>query len=496
MNNLKKKLYQLIINRLDGEKLSSGEYREHCLELVRKGIGGFIIFGGKRNELKKFIAELQSLAEVPLFIASDIERGTGQQIEGGSSFPPQMAVAAAIDKDNKEDTALLENAIKEAACDAMDIGINMPLLPVLDVNQDPDNPIICTRAFSDDPESVAWFGRLYIRVLEESGLLSCAKHFPGHGDTDIDSHISLPVISKPLNELVDIDIFPFREAMKEGVSTIMVGHLSVPAIDELPASFSGKMITGLLRNELGYDGLILTDALNMHALNEFGNVPVACMNAGMDIILHPADPDAVVSELIEAVRSGEVKEGTIDAAFSRILKYKTKIKNIQPPVMEAGRLRELAGIISDNSITLVKAGQGMVPLNDMKNISLVYNGDKDDLDISFLEEAVSGGVFELNSPGSDALKETVVIALFTHIAAWRGSSGIPEKAVSAIKSIIKSSARSIVVSFGSPYLLRHFGDADMLVAAYDSGRQAQASVLKCLKGEKDFKGKLPVSIQV
>jgi beta-glucosidase-like glycosyl hydrolase len=182
-DSAKKSVYQVIISRLEGARISELEYRQRQIELVEKGIGGFILFGGVREEIKPFITELQSLSRIPLLIAADIERGAGQQVRGMTSFPSQMAFAAAIIRDKGEYLDLLRQAIEAIAAEARDIGINMPLIPVLDVNRNPDNPIICTRAFSDDPELTGWFGSRYIEILESKGLISCAKHFPGHGDT-------------------------------------------------------------------------------------------------------------------------------------------------------------------------------------------------------------------------------------------------------------------------------------------------------------------------
>ena len=159
-------------------------------------------------------------------------------------------------------------------------------------------------AFSDNPETVSWFGRKYIEILQDAGLISCAKHFPGHGDTAIDSHISLPVISKSEEELMRSDVIPFNEAVKAGVGSIMMGHLSIPSIDTLPASLSIKIVTDLLRKQLGFTGLVMTDALNMSALNEFDNVPAKSINAGNDIILHPTDPIKTADELKHAVDTG------------------------------------------------------------------------------------------------------------------------------------------------------------------------------------------------
>jgi beta-glucosidase-like glycosyl hydrolase len=495
MPDLERKLYQLIISRINGEKIPSSSYSGQAVELARKGIGGFIFFGGKKDEVKGLIDRLQASSKIPLFIASDIERGAGQQIEGAAIFPSQMAVSAAINRDNPDDLKILKAAVAAVAREAVDIGINMPLIPVLDVNINPDNPIICTRAFSDDPRVVSEYGVIYIKILEESGLISCAKHFPGHGDTAVDSHISLPVISRSLKALKDSGILPFGEAIKAGVRSIMIGHLSVPAIDALPASLSKKVITGLLREDLRYKGLILTDALNMHALNEFEDVPAKCVNAGVDILLHPADADSTVNELELAVKSGEIKEELIDVAVQRILKYKSGIRDIKRPEINYHKHAELSSSISDKSITLLKEKPGFLPLKDIQGVSLVFDSDENKHDLSVLKNFIPGHI-SIKDHKAHSIRKTVIIALFTSIAAWEGSSGIKHENINIIRKIIKKSYNSVVISFGSPYVLRHFSEADMLIAAYDTNKQAQSSVIKCLKGEKDFTGSLPVNLSL
>jgi beta-glucosidase-like glycosyl hydrolase len=509
MLNLEQKLYQLIINRLDGNKLSSASYREQVIALVNKGLGGFILFGGKKDDVKVFIDRLQSLSEIPLFIASDIERGVGQQIGEATRFPSQMAVAAAINKNKADDVELLKNAINAIAQEALDIGINMPLIPVLDVNRNPDNPIICTRAFSDDPEEVAWFGKTYITVLEKAGVLSCAKHFPGHGDTSIDSHIELPVISKPLQELTKIDIHPFRGAVRAGVSCIMIGHLSIPAIDTLPATLSKKIITDLLRKELGFEGIIMTDALNMSALKEYKGVPVQCMNAGFDILLHPDNVNSVIEELKHAVGCGEIKEETIDSAVTRILKSKSKIKRPEKPEgcndkktgksylfdgTSYSKHAVLSDTISEKAVTLVKNTPGVLPIRDIQDVYLVVAGEEN----SYNQAPLRGFIPDHSSVSAGAgfkPAPTIIIAIFTNVAAWKGSSGISEEEVQLTKKLVRESRHSIILSFGSPYVLRHFNEADVLIAAYDPTEQAQSSVIKCLKGERSFQGRLPVTLK-
>jgi beta-glucosidase-like glycosyl hydrolase len=493
--SLKQKLYQLIISRVDGEKISSAPYHEQLSSLIQSGIGGFILFGGQKDEVKAFISRSQSASNIPLFIASDIEKGVGQQVEGATGFPCQMALAAATDYNDPDDLKAFDAVLGAVADEAVDIGINMPFIPVLDVNINPDNPIICTRAFSDDPKTVSRFGQRAVRILENRGLLSCGKHFPGHGDTSVDSHISLPVISKSRDSLMNSDIIPFGKAIEAGVSSIMMAHLIIPAIDDMPASLSKRLISGLLRNELGYKGLVLTDALTMDALNDFDNVPVKCIDAGADIILHPSDARAVADELETAVEKGEIKESAIDAAVRRILKYKSRFSNVRHSEVIYDEHAHLSSLISEKALTLVKGEAGRLPITDLQHISFVYSADEDKHDISTLRGAASTLVDVRNYKNRE-LSGTVIIFLFTRIAAWEGSSGIPGKEIERIKKIIVKSDASVVISFGSPYVLRHFSEADVLIAAYDSDTRAQKAVLKSLTGEIGFQGSLPVSLNI
>ena len=507
---LGKKLYQLIISRLDGYDIRSRRYKEGIYELVERGIGGFIIFGGRKDEIKDFIQKIQSFSEIPLFIASDVECGVGKQIDDTTLFPCQMAMSAAIDKEKPGNIVLLQNALRAVSYESIDVGINMPLIPVLDINQNPDNPIICTRAFSDNPDDVAWFGSWYIKELEGAGLISCAKHFPGHGDTNVDSHISLPVITKSLEDLMKNDLIPFIEAIKEGVSSIMVGHLSIPVIDSKPASLSKRLITDLLRKELGFDGLVLTDALNMKALKDFGYVSAECIKAGADILLHPEDADKTVEELKFTMKNNILSEEEIEKAVNRILKIKGKIKNpttpLCPPLvrgeLKGGEVdyqghKVLSANITDMSITLLKGTEGLLPISDEAKVHVVLAGEN-----KFFESSPFKAIFRIVStipfpiplPQGEGDGGNMVFAIFTSISAGRGTSGIDDKEREQVYRLMKKAKNSVVISFGCPYVLRFFRDADVLIAAYETTEQAQKAVIKCLKGELGFKGRLPVKI--
>jgi beta-glucosidase-like glycosyl hydrolase len=507
---LEKKLYQLIISRLDGYDIRSRRYKEGIYELVERGIGGFIIFGGRKDEIKDFIQKIQSFSEIPLIIASDVECGVGKQIDDTTLFPCQMAMSAAIDKERPGNIVLLQNALKAVSCESIDVGINMPLIPVLDINQNPDNPIICTRAFSDNPEDVAWFGSWYIKELEGAGLISCAKHFPGHGDTNVDSHISLPVITKSLEELMKNDLIPFVEAIKEGVSSIMVGHLSIPVIDSKPASLSKRLITDLLRKKLGFDGLVLTDALNMKALKDFEYVSVGCIKAGADILLHPEDADKTVEELKFAMKNNILSEEEIEKAVNRILKIKDRLQNIATPLcpplvkgeLKGGEVdyqghKVLSANITDMSITLLKGIEGLLPILDEAKVHVVLAGENKFFESSpfkAISRIVSTILFPIPLPQGEGDGGNMVFAIFTSISAGRGTSGIDDEEREQVYRLIKKAKNSVVISFGCPYVLRFFRDADVLIAAYETTEQAQKAVIKCLKGELGFKGRLPVKI--
>jgi beta-glucosidase-like glycosyl hydrolase len=504
--SLERKLYQLIISRLDGERISDAAYRESISELARRGICGFIIFGGEKGAVRRFIEQIQAIPEIPLFIASDVERGVGQQILGTTLFPCQMALAAAVDAGNPEDVALLRRAVGAIADEAKDVGLNMLLIPVLDVNRNPDNPIICTRAFSDDPEDVAWFGSEYIDILENSGIISCAKHFPGHGDTSADSHMTLPVIDKSYKDLMETDVIPFTKAIRRGVGSIMVGHLSVPALDSRPASLSRKISTDFLRADLGFDGLVITDALNMNALKDMGKVSVECLKAGADILLHPIDPHMTVKELMYAVESGEIAMEQIEAAADRILRAKTRLKKAEKSDIDYPAHERLSFRMTDMSISLLKDAVGLLPIPDKSEVSLIFAGDGEMYKSSPLKKQFEKylslhGIAEKSSFPPDLAKgetggryDCALFAIFTSVSAWKGSSGLSEEEKNGIHNLMKKAGHSIVISFGSPYVLRHFKEADILIAAYESTEQAQMAVLKCLEGRLDFQGRIPVKI--
>ncbi|MEW6409700.1 MAG: glycoside hydrolase family 3 N-terminal domain-containing protein, partial [Nitrospirota bacterium] len=493
-------------------------------------------------------------------------RGLGQQVEGTTVFPCHMAFSAAINRDNKDDIRLLRQAINAISSEAVYTGINTLLIPVLDININPDNPIICTRSFGDNPYVVSWFGKEFIKGIQNKGLIACGKHFPGHGGTEIDSHKALPVIRKSINKLERCELIPFKEAIDSGVEMIMVGHLSIPAIDDLlPASLSKRVVTKILRKRLCFNGLILSDALTMDAVSKrftplegpaiYGwddidpvrksvsngvdkiSIPykkdgvkapsfltgfteketaVLAVDAGIDILLHPEDVDTTAEGILEAIEDRRIPSSRIDASVKRILKVKNRLR-FEKSSVDFRSNRRISESITQRSITLVKENGSILPIHKILNIPLIIVDDDMMKDTgstlkryfkrsalieenaqraleSEYERKINSLHFEAKLQLKEKSYKIAVIVLFSKIAAGKGSSGMNEVLITKTKEIIKNCLVSIVVSFGSPYLLRHFTDADVLVAAYEPTEEVQESVINCIRGKVPFKGRLPVAL--
>lgn len=494
-----KKLYQLIIVRIDGDILQGEHIIEKLEALVKKGIGGFIVFNTKLTVLKEVLSHLQNISDTPLFVASDIERGVGQQVIGANHFPGQMAICAAIDRHNADDLKLLNQALDAIIAEAIYTGINFPLIPVMDVNLHAKNPIICTRAFSDNPQVVSWFGCKYIERIEKAGLISTAKHFPGHGNTATDSHIELPVIEKSLKKLLEIELIPFQGAIKQKVSTVMAGHLSVPRIDAMPASISEKMINDILQKELAFEGLVITDALNMDALNNIDSLAVRCLNSGVDIILHPNDADQVVHELQEGLHTGIIEKSRIDEAVNKVIEVKRK-KLFNIKVSEGfsfDKNLQLSNNLSKKSITLVKGSQKPFKIHK-DSATLLLVGESLFYETSIIKKCfkhiLTIDTLELKYMAKSLEAQQLVVTIFTSVSAWKGSSGISEQYINKISALIDMFSETVVISLGSPYVLARFKYASTLIAAYEPSAGAQKAIVDWLNGEFVPTGRLPIEI--
>jgi len=509
--SIRKKIAQLIIPRLEGKLLTDPLYLEKVKRFVREGMGGFILFGGNRGDVKMAIKELQRVSDIPLFIASDLEQGLGQQVEGGTIFPNAMALGSAIDKKDINDIRLLRKAIQIMATEAKGVGINTILAPVLDINTNPKNPIISTRAFSEDAEEVAWFGKEFISGIQRiPGLIACGKHFPGHGNTETDSHIELPVVKASIERLKRIELYPFIEAIKTGVKMIMVGHLVVEAIDpQRPASLSYKLINNLLRNQLGFNGIVITDAMNMGGIKGLCSEDESCLmaiRAGADMILHPDNPESVMEYL--SSRWDEI--GTrVEWSLKRILRAKGKLP--PSPLSPSLKGRKIDGssfysVERDEGYPRTKTRKALVEILSEKAVRVLRGSPKLQKDsiLLILDDDNSGAgkdfinalkerypyikdfyIDKINMPSKkkgvikDIKGRPLIIGIFFNISAWKGRWGISQELKQFLKEALMGSRDSTVISFGSPYILDDI-EADTLIAAYWNSEASQMAVAKIL----------------
>ncbi|GMQ80994.1 MAG: glycoside hydrolase family 3 protein [Rhodothermia bacterium] len=328
--SLYEKAAQLLFPRIGSNMQPSLSVEDDAARVERLlescAVGGLVLFNGNLDQTPDTLARLQSKSRFPLLIGTDMERGVGQQLAGATVFPHAFAFDALGDKS----LAALKRSTSIASREALTCGIHISFSPVADVHSNPDNPIISIRAFGSGAESVSDRVRTYVRVCQEKGLLSTAKHFPGHGDTSTDSHEQIPVVEKSREELQELELLPFQAAIDEGVDLVMTAHVAYPALDPsgTVATQSEPILTQLLRNELGFKGVVVTDSLLMEAASskEDGAVWAAKMlSAGVDILLDVADPETTVQNLVQAVENGLLTEKRIDESVSRIWALRTRL---------------------------------------------------------------------------------------------------------------------------------------------------------------------------
>ncbi len=325
--SLEEKVGQMIAWRYNAHfENIDNEYVRDLVNLVsRKKIGGLIIFAGEVYETAHLTNYLQQQAEIPLLIAADFEWGAAMRISGTTLFPPLMALGAGGSEE------LAYEMGKITALEGRAMGIHMTYAPVVDVNINPDNPIISARSLGESPESVGRLAAAFVKGCQENGLIATAKHFPGHGDTAQDSHDLMPTIEADLERLEKVELYPFARAIEAGVEAVMTAHLYVPALDPtpgLPATLSPLILTDVLRKKLGFNGLIVTDAMGMGGVSRSfspRDAALRAVKAGVDMVLLPPDPPGVIDGLLAAVKSGEVPESRIDRSVGRILALKARL---------------------------------------------------------------------------------------------------------------------------------------------------------------------------
>jgi len=464
--------------------------------------------------------QLQAKAKLPLLIGADFERGSAMRLDEGTSFPTQMAIAAGGDPRDAYTMG------KITALEARQAGVQWIYAPVADVNNNPGNPIINTRSFGEDAARVSQFVSAYVRGVEENGGLATAKHFPGHGDTAADSHIDLPVIRADRTRLESLELVPFRAAIAAGAGSVMTGHLNVPALEpdpNTPATLSSNILTGVLRHDLGFQGLVVTDAMDMGGITvRFapGEAAVRAVLAGADCLLMPPVPDAAYQSLQHAVKTGRITRQRLDASVRRILEAKARlglnknrlvdVNGINAHFAEVGWKKQ-AQDISDRGITLLRDTAHRLPLDGTKParaLLLAFYADPEptpgeDLERELRRRFDSVTVLRadtrfreasnLKLPSPDSY-DVVILALFVRVSDRKGNVDVPAEQAALAQQVYKSGKPVVTLAFGSPYLIEGFPQAETWLGAFGISDVAQISMARALFGEIPVRGHLPVTI--
>ncbi|MCY3600404.1 MAG: serine hydrolase [Gemmatimonadetes bacterium] len=500
--------------------------------LVRDdAIGGVVISLGTPLGYAARLNGLQAAADVPLLVGADFEAGAGFRVSGvfalpnmlempgATVLPPAMALGAADDEE------YAYSAGRITGIEARALGVHITFSPVLDVNNNPANPIINTRSFGEDPQRVAALGAAFIRGAHEAGLLATAKHFPGHGDTGTDSHVALPVIPGDRGRLDSLELVPFRRAIAEGVDAVMTAHVAAPGIlgaGAPPATLSPYFMTDMLRDDLGFDGVLFTDALDMAAIaDDYGasEAAIRSLEAGSDVLLMPREPLRAIAAVVGAVRSGRLTAGRIEASVRRVLELKARARLHEGAEVDPDAIPRLVGTqwhesfargVAARSITLVRNEAGAVPLDPRESrsvLSVTFAGTNDLAAGRVFNRELSRAVrvrrarigFDAHPDVYDSLLrrarsvDAVIFSAYVRPGAASDSTDLPEEVRDFFDRLDAAGRPALLVSFGSPYLLTSVPDAETYLIAWGGADASQEAAALALLGAP-ISGRLPISL--
>jgi beta-N-acetylhexosaminidase len=527
--SIEQKIGQMITAEIAGGYLCDADPRlARWIRLARDlGVGGFVVYGGTPRDVVRLLNRLQEAARVPILMSSDFEGGPGQQVAGASEFPGDMAFSAAGSDD------LVYRAASVGAAEGRAMGIRLTYSPVADVTVSADNPAESVRTFGSDVAVLGRMIRAYIRGYQEHGVLATAKHFPGRGDSrKMPGHPGFSWLNRPAADIEAREFAAFRREIEGGVSFVMTEHIAVPSVtggSELPASVEPKLVTGWIRERLGFTGVITSDDLWYDAVVErFGaeDVAVKAVQAGHDVVLKPRDPFAAAERLVRAVKAGEITEARIDASVRRILEAKARLGLHENRLTDEAAVSTVVGCpehlavvreTADRSLTLLKNDR-VLPLtasalSGIVNIS-VQKADEDpspSLLAAKLAAAFPGArSFTLRPDTSEAVREAAVqasadaglavVSLFVPRDRNGDPSPIREADLAVLRRVLRDRrGAAVVMSYGNPYHVRRLGDAPAFAVGYGErgwfGNQAVYfdSFIALLKGELKPSGRLPVA---
>ena len=529
---LRDEVAQLIVVPFSGQPLNprTKAYREFKKLVAHDHVGGMILVNVTQGRLVQkaeplavasFLNQMQRFAKVPLLVSADLERGASMRLNATTVFPHAMAFAAAQDPG----AARMEGEV--TAREARAVGIHWVFYPVADVNNNPDNPIINIRSFGENPVEVSKYVDAFIEGAhadKKNLVLTTAKHFPGHGDTSTDSHMNLATITADRERLNRVEFAPFRSAIEHGVDSIMTAHIAVPALDDsgVPATLSPKILTGILREQMGFKGIIVTDALEMGGIAKGykqGEASVRAIEAGADVLLMPSDPHAAIEGVLAAVKSGRITKQRLDASVARLLTAKLRVGLGTQSTVDLERVSEIlnspesnaaAQAVADKAVTVVKGAAQFVPLRDATKTCFLAltEGRTSPQGQAFLAEVrrrVPGAHAALLDSQMTAEEvaandqqnqgcDTTVVAAFVSVAAYRGNVALGGVYPGLMERLIGSGKPVVLVSLGNPYLLRNFSGVGGYLTTYSTVPPSEIAAVKVLFGEIAATGKLPVTI--
>lgn len=511
----REKAGQLILAWISGRWPDEGETARAATWVQRDRIGGFIISNGTAPGLAAKMNALQGRARVPLLMVTDLESGPGMRLRGsGTEFPPVMGLAAT------GSDSLAFGVGRVIGEEGRAVGFHLTLSPVLDVNSNPRNPIINTRSFGEDPASVGRFAADYVRGVHAGGLLAMGKHFPGHGDTHADSHMELPSVDQDRARLDAVDLPPFRLAIAAGVDGMLVGHIALPRVagDDVPASISPKITGSILRGEMGFRGLVSTDAFNMRGLTRRfgqGDAAIRAIQSGADILLQPEDIPGVLNAVEAAVRDGRISQARLDESVRRVLAAKTRVRlqhqrtvdlAAVPRIVGSAEHRRLASEVAARSITLVRDERRLVPLaaGARRILSITYGatgsvfdaalaGEGRTVERARATEGMGAAAFAALRARAGAA-DVVIVSAHVIPVQYRGSVEAGGAFTRFVEEMARAGRPVIVVSFGSPYLLRAFPSVSTYMLAWGSEAVCQEAAARAVLGRAPIGGRLPVTI--
>jgi len=529
--SLDEKIGQLIIPAKVGMFLTqdSETFQQMRRDVIEFHVGGYHLLGENDAQHEPvgaalLVNHLQEMAKVPLLITADFEGGVGLRFIGATRLPRAMAIGAT---GNPE---MAYQAGRIAAEEARAIGVNVNFYPVVDVNNNARNPIINIRSFGGNPDLVSRMARAFIRGSQEHGVMATAKHFPGHGDTSTDSHLELPVVDVDRARLNAIELPPFRAAIEEGVGGVMSAHIALPQVEpeKLPATLSSKILTGVLRNDLKFHGVIFTDAMNMRGISAHfpeGEAAVRAIKAGADVILYPPSVEQAFLGLKRAVESGEIKQSRVNESVRRILAAKLELGLDRNRFIDINQIDKALGTTEhqttarqmiESAITLVRDSRQVLPLKLTPEQKVLFvtivdrnDGWRDGVPGSAFysqliqrhQNSVNVYVTDKTSPGEfelirklATLSDVVIVNAFIRVASFKGSIDMSDAQINLLKFLSTIRQPFAFVLYGSPYLLSFVPELPTYVLAYEYYPAAEEAALKCVLGEIDFKGKLPIEL--